>query len=176
MFTPELEYAFFRYTHRANDDPKTNSLTNSQLARKLARDTRDLLIVPSNLLFAMLLSSNRDSINQESNKGPDEAHYWKIYGNLLTRLHNQEDAINGIRESLGQETSAQLCLDDLAAISGESPKGIYCSGRQIRPFKITRYYNATETWSGHLKNNHEWLLTELVKIRDLYAEFEGVPF
>jgi hypothetical protein len=180
MFNPELEYAFFRYRHRTSEDPKTSVLTNTQLARKLARDTKDLLIVPSNLLFLMLVSSNGNWINQESNKGPDEVHYWKIYGKLISRLHQEENPVLEIAESFRRESgidaTREFCLDNIGVIRRESPKGIYCRDRIVRPFPITRYYNAGNKWSEYFKQNHGRVLGEILKIRDLYDELGGVPF
>ena len=187
MFTPELEYAFFRYRHRGDHEEKTSVLSNRGLARKLARDTKDLLIVPANLLFLMALASKDCWINQESNKGPDEARYWKIYGHLITRLHQEDNPILNIASEVEADNIASgveadgdlakdLCLRDIRVIRGQSPGDIYCRNRSVRPFHITRYYNSTDCWQKYLKEHHERLLTERLGIRDLYTELAGVPF
>lgn len=180
MFASEIEYAFFRYFHRSRDgtEKRTSVLANWELKRKLARDTRDLLIVPSNLLFLMFLLSNGDWLNQKSNKGPDQTFYWKVYGNLISLLHKHENPVISLIENLEQgiEFARGLCLEDLSVVRNESPKNIYCCGKKVRHFPVTRYYNRTERWLEYFKQSHQRILTDGLGIRDLYDELRRLPF
>ncbi len=178
MFTPELEYAFFRYKHRNDNEKKTSVLTTQELARRLSRQTKDLLIVPSNLLFLMLLASENNYINQESNKGPNEAHYWKIYGKLITRMHNQENPTQLVKEYKGdRRLRNELCLDNIDVESTGIPEGLHYGIMPIKPLTITRYFNRDpKEWSEHFKQHHEGILTKTLGVRDLYQEAKEVPF
>jgi len=177
MFSPELEYAFFRYRHRTDGEKRTASLANWELKRKLSSDTRDLLIVPANALFLMFLSSNGNWINQENNKGPDEEFYWKIYGSLISRMHIEQNPLVDIAGNLehGVEFARELCLQDIDVERSVSPGNIYCCGRRVIPFHVTRYYNKTGKWLENFKKNHGKILVEHLGVRDLYQEFK-VPF
>ncbi len=179
LFEPQLDYAFFRYGRGKKRLVKPNKAGNQELARVLAGRTADLLVVPSNFLFLMMLASNNVAMNQTTNKGPDEANYWKIYGHLISQLHKGTATPIDLAGSVKSEFDLrkELCLDGLECTRTESPDNLYYAIFRVKPFAITRYQNRdSAAWLEHFRTNHHRILTDILGIRDIYHDSKGVPF
>ncbi len=179
LFEPQLEYVFFRYQRSKKDPVKTSKLNNQELAQRLARKTNDLLMVPSNLFFLMMLASKKVKMDQTTNKGPDEAKYHKIYGELISQLHTGEVTPAEIARNLTSrvDLTKELCLDNLDYTRTESPNNLYYAIFKVKPFSITRYQNKySRAWLEHFRQNHKRILTEIVGLKDIYQDLRDVPF
>ena len=176
----QVEYAFFRYWNT-----RLTKLCGKQIGGELAEETRDLLIVPLNLLILILLNSPTKKIDQTTNKGPDECKYWMIFGEILSQFHKDDN----ITDKLFSRSSERgyhglkelLLLDNLVSERTQSPGNLYFWDQQIEPFQITRYYNRNPgQWAKVFKKRHEEILTGILGTKDLYKETEEarkeVPF
>ena len=172
---PWVDYAFFRYGDR--NLCGQSSFTNQELMRKLAQNTRDLLILPLNLVFLVLMNSPSEVRDHSSNSQTRaNCSYWKVRSSMLNLFHmNSEKAVERVLEDdryIGNLERDDLFIDELYSMKLESPRIHTPKPNIIKPFEITKFrlpYLVYKEWLYHFKNNHQRILGEL-GIRDLYAE------
>lgn len=155
---PSVEYAFFKYG-KGNTNEKLYQYNNRRLVEKLAHSTRDLLVVPLNLLILMLRDYDvKNMDHSSSNTSRDLEPYWRPHGGQMTRIHNSEEELEKLVEGLKYSRigNGELCTDELVRDQCESPDNIYCKGFKIKPFTITRYYNKNMLrWAESFNENFE---------------------
>ena len=177
---PFVEYAIFRYgTSRTMNG--LGKINKQDLVERLCRGTRDLLIMPSNLVLWMFaISQVQVQYGKElSNGGPLMKS--RPNGSTITMLHkglenfSHEDFQdpNGLRN-----LAIDLFIDKLRVHKSFSPMLIVDGVNFLIPFSITRYYlpgNVYPEWISHLNRNRKEILGNL-KLDDLVAINEEIPF
>lgn len=178
---PWVDYAFFRYGDWAVKG--LEKLENGELTETLARETRDLLIAPINLVFFMLMNSPTSVMNQTSSGSPiNQQTYWYVQSGMLGRFHrNPNEAIPEMIEggafTFGLER--ELGLEHLVARQYPSPDRYTPRGTLLKRFTITKYRfqenGADRTnyrnWLESFIEHHEEILQSL-GISDTYCQVE----
>jgi hypothetical protein len=159
---------------------------NSQcVASSLSSSTRDLIILPHNLLSFLLSISKTEVHNQESSQSPiDSEEYFLPKSHWLTLLkENADHPERAIEAVLADESILSgrrritrklpdpsfFLLEGLAALQYESPDNIYYGPHRIRngvndktTFRITDYTPSDSSgWAEHIARNLEEFLDEV---------------
>jgi len=199
---PSVNYAFFRYGHWSDyklypDLGKSGQEKNhGSLLERFCYETRDLTIVPLNLLIAFLSSIEffkAASMNQTSSrfsrKSVDQFH---LYGGRLSELHNgqvMKELLDGLKdEDFSYMTNPEwLELDSLRLRKyslDDLPDNFYCRERgkrkryEIKPFSITRFdmsKAAEKRWLKSFKEHYEEIATEWLGIEEPYSGSVVLP-
>ncbi|MEK6818932.1 MAG: hypothetical protein AABY10_03270 [Nanoarchaeota archaeon] len=181
--SPSVDYALFRYGDR--NLTGQHSLSNDSLASKLANETRDLVVLPSNLAMFLFLNMRQKIYNQSSSASTiNQRAYWDVRSSDLNLLHNHSplDAIEKIMaHSLNMTQTTRrnknamidnLFLDRLSVERKKSPEISLGRKQRLKTFPITRYKLSArdqKEWNDHFLREHERILGSL-GVRDLYAE------
>ncbi len=180
---PNINYAIFRYGKRENSH--LDALTNGRLIQRLSQSTRDLLILPLNLLILLLNTSFRDNKNQESSQFEGNRDYWRPGGKDISSLHKDITSINHLLERLVIESHNEtlreyLDLDQIYAEKYMAPNNLVCRNYgiyyDILPFTITYYKNKDTKWLKNFEKYHPKILNDFLNVRNLYQEEKEVPF
>lgn len=169
-----FNYAFFRYrTSVKSLDP----LTNPELEKYLAKNTMDLVILPPNMLFALFARSERKARNQQTNKGPDIAWYFRPRISDINALLRDGGAEQKLHEDYRVEDFAKyLVLDNIVCETYQSPP-LSAHRTHVTPFRVVHYFNRNEkAWRDSFRKHHEVLLREMLHLKDIYADIQEVPF
>lgn len=171
-----IEYAFFRYSYPKREHKvKLDSLNNQNIAMQLAGRKTSLLIVPLNLLLLMFLNSDS---SQPYRTHTSEQNYFKIPGKMLVNLAQDKNFIKELMHRTYDDSLEERLLLKQLNCEIYTPKAeLYCGKHQMNDFTITRYFNKNpKDWSNHFKKNHQFILTKLLGVKDIYQECKDVPF
>lgn len=171
--SPQKLYLCDYHGKREAPDHKCDSRC---VIRKLSSTTRNLLVVPHNLLSFLLSVAYVDGRDQASTKSiRDREDYFLPLGRWMSWLHKHQEepllAIGKILEDKGKRIGQKrtfgmlpkpkdFLLEDLVAERQESPTNIFCGSYKVRgydgsSFPITVYTNPrVDDWrekiGGHL--------------------------
>ena len=191
---PAVDYAFFRHGDR-NDtkilhgevgasSPEKDQL---QLTKRIATQTKDLLVVPLNLLIFLLSHGNYHRVeirNQEKYRSGPQT-YFSLKSGVVSILHDEHRGINNLMQTPKvrnlSELIEKLGIEALKVQRTEFPKGITVNGREVKPFPVTRFYMSPKdekAWFKIFQQHHVEMLTEWLEIDDLFGEVDAVvsPF
>lgn len=213
-----FNYGFFRYTlpsrrvirrgKRAgfypNGAPKDKkiqdgepiaNLTPARFIKTFGTLTRDLLVVPSNLLIPLLYASRSAFLDQTNGKTNGRTkRYWYVRSGDIAALHDPSQGIEELIErqanrrrlpgvpfdsrSIGDFTPQELLLDRLEMTRRESPKLLLNGKYEVPSFPMTVYEFKTPEdrvkWNKAVQKRHKDLAT-LLGVRDLYQEAQESP-
>ena len=178
---PLYDTAVFVYGN-SQERAGLDALSNRSLVKKVANETRELIVFPFNLLYFLLLHqdfSRKIVMNQETSGSTiNNANYWIMVQKKLTLLSNGDEFMQKLREemtfmkrSCDTFKDGLLCLDDLDFEESNSPENIFCRGFRIKPFKIIKYFNRNEKkWVQSFVQNQGTILEQDLGIKALYLK------
>lgn len=189
--SPFFEYAFFRHGTRreyntlVGESKETPpSQDRNFLLERITTQTKDLIIVPVNLLIFLLAHGDYHRIetrDQETSDSPiDSQRYFCLKSGVVSILHNKHRGINTL---LTKPRARDLCemveklgLEALRVQRTELPKGFSINGREVKPFPVTRFYMSPEdekAWFKTFQKHHADILTKWLEIDDLFGEVDA---
>ena len=183
---PSVNYAFFMYG--GSKPLKLYRDAPEEAMAKLARSTKELLIVPLNMAYMIFKMSKTEK------RGEDyEYEYWRVSGHLLRKLHEGTLKVPGeiidyhserhkinVKKVKEFAQNPNLCLDQIVVRkqSSDEIKQLRHGDTLIEPFKVTTYsLTNPEKWNKSFAKHHSTILGGL-GIRDTYTEWKlsTVPF
>lgn len=193
----EMLTAIFRYGKRENvklyicNNKDGHKCNNRCLVDKLSNSTRNLLVIPHNLLTFLLMLCHSKDMSHVSSQGRNFENYKRPHGTWLTFFHdywrNPDEAINKTLEYAESKDSdlmgfsrEDFYLDDLEATQHDAPR-IYCRNHRIgnnigekwKPFIITEYKTPYNTeWTSHFRDNLDSFLENLC-MKDDYDKLQA---
>ncbi|MEI6849603.1 MAG: hypothetical protein WCK29_01050 [archaeon] len=189
---PEVNFGIFRYGE-SHKNFKLHSMPSKKAIEKLASETKDLLVLPLNMLFFLSsLSGVRKSVRVDE----EDQDYFRMGGRTISLLHelNEFNRSYFLREYKERDESKKfdfykvkehkleeakrfgrresLCLDDLVIrkTTSHQLRKIHYNGTELADFPVTIYSQRDpERWVRSFERNHQQILKAL-NLRDLYAE------
>jgi hypothetical protein len=183
-----VNYAFFRHgernDHRVLSDEKMGDTSprrdKARLVRRVSCQTRDLLVLPINLLIFLLSHGDyhrieiRDQETSESNI--DSQRYFSLKSGAISTLHDEH---RGIHNLMTKPATRDLCdmidklsLEALKVERGMLSNNFYINGRKVEPFPVTRFYMSPadeQAWLKIFRENSAEILTKWLGIDDLFS-------
>ncbi|MBS3073150.1 hypothetical protein J4477_04925 [Candidatus Pacearchaeota archaeon] len=179
-----IEYGFFRYGGMSTRKVNFSTLSEQELKKHLSQSqremTKDLLILPLNLLLFILSTRryayNTKTFNQSSSRGGlVEAKYWLLEGSDIRRLHQGPVSFaHFLKDSFNGKSREMFALDNIEIEQKSSPERLYCGKYKLAPFKITYYFlnpEGLKIWNSNFVLNHKSILEE-IGIDDLHHKEE----
>lgn len=203
----DFKYAFFRYAipstcklikgkkystsglqkyRRVSKSWHPENTSPELLVKNLSSSVRDVLLIPSNLLFLLLSISGESQLGRTPKADTlKENNYWYVRSGVISRLHDPEVGLS----SLLDEYSAKLDIDfKLTQFSRNLPSYLNLSGLKsnqfhtssismngltVLPFKVTSYDFSSSSdqyiWQKNLIRYHRVLLEDVLGINDLFG-------
>lgn len=204
---PWVEYAFFRYGSwdsyktYAGDAKKCREKDHRSLITRLSDETKDLTIVPLNLLIAIFSSPDfhvRENMNQATSNaflygGRQYQGQLNVYGGRFSDIHrkvkNVQDLISRLMERTRIDHPEWLCLDELEIQKSELGEDYSCQSsdnedspfyikREITPFPIIRFRmnkDAKKKFLANYQRHFARMFEQWVRIGDLYDTDPVLP-
>jgi hypothetical protein len=159
-------------------------LDNNKLRKKIAEETRQLIVAPLNLMFAVLRVEylcQRPIMNHESSgSSRNSENYWRVIGRTLNLLAEGKDGLEKIininNDFKGNDLIKKknfLCLDNLSCEQTTFPDKVHIGKHLIFPFPITIYRNKEpDEWLTSFWKNHKYILEEDLGLEDIFSKPE----
>lgn len=184
------QYAFFQYRTPRREEG-IDELTNEDVVRKLAANTRYMILAPLNVAMYMFMFTPRTVMNHQTSDGTPVEAYWVIGGGKTIAL--AEGGIAGLKKeyeasAIGNEkfkrslAEEMLALDDVVeeAYMSNDIAGMRICGHEMNPFPIARYSMPPKRYERWLTNvfrrHHKELLSDGLWCNDLFEEQKSLPF
>ena len=178
QINPDSRVAIFTYGGRMQKAGLVQ-LNNNSLRKKVAEETRNLVVFPWNLLFSifrdlqMCSKPQLDHLTSESSYNYQK--YWMFKVRTMNRLNagDLEYFVNGVKKLKKWDRFATeniLHLDDLVVEHSLFPENISLGKYEINPFSIVEYKNKNpHVWLDSFWKNHQYILEEGLEVDDIFS-------